>query len=332
MTQAQHPVYAQRIGELGLDFLVNYRIARLRTPKDMAGHSRLLSSELSKCQDLASLIQRIRLLIKLAIRDIGPSVENALSEPTSVLATAIERGADADGAFERWSQEVGAVLLTHEGDQPFIPMNLLEIQLSLGVDLLLDALALAHYGRNVVLRREFPIVFPAPLLLREELPPWGEGSVEVIEVGDLLFGHWAGNDAYLKEVLGDAWGMARFRWIHGPTGLRRNTLFAAGLAEALREAAPERFWEIIERIYRWQDNVGDGITRETVAGFPVDPYQVLERAKAPDIVERVKRDYAVVTTCAVSPSRPAFVIGRKLFIGEVEYPALAAEIRRLAAG
>ena len=332
MTQAQHPVYAQRIGELGLDFLVNYRIARLRTPKGMAGHSRVLSSELSKCQDLASIIQRIRLLIKLAIRGIGPSVESALSEPTSVLATAIERGEEADGAFERWSQEVGAVLLTHEGDQPFIPMNLLEIQLSPGGELLLDALALARHGRNVVLGRESPILLPAPLLLREELPPRGAGPVEVVDVGDLLVGHWAENDPYLKEVLGDAWEMARFRWIHGPTGLSRNTLFAAGLAEALRESAPERFWEIIERVYRWQGNVGDGITRETVAGFPVDPYQVLERAKASDIVEKVERDFAVVTTCAVSPDRPAFVIGRKLFLGREEYPALAAEIRRLAAG
>lgn len=327
----RHPVFARCLEELGREFLIEHEIARLYTPKGMAGHPMVLLNELERVHDMPSLLATLRLYSTVHGNYLGSQVKHRVEALNDVLGTALAVGDSPEGTFERWSQGVGEVLLQKEGERPFDPLLILERQFSMGGNGLRSDMALTRLGLCKVLGQDARVRLPAPVLVREEVPARGSGSVEVVEVGDLVFGGWAGGDRALMDALGDAWSAVRFRWIHGPTGYRAGSLFAAGFAEALREAAPERFWDAIEKIYRWQDDVGERITREVVRDLPVDPDRVLERATAPDIVAKVHQDQAVVTTCAIPPIRPAFVVGRKLFLGREQYPELAAEVRRLAA-
>lgn len=326
----RHPVFARCIRDLGTEFLIAHRIARLYTLPGMAGAPRVFLTGLAAIRDMPSLLATLRLNSSLDAKLLGAEAKQVVEQLNEALSSDVAKGEAPEAAFERWVQGMGALLLRHEGDRRFDPKILLEQQLSMGGNGLRTDMALARFGLERVLGREPEVQLPAPVLPRDEVPSRGEGRVEVIELGDLVYGWWAGGEKPLMDALGDARSAVRFRWVHGITGYRAGSVFAAGFAEALREAVPERFWEVIEKIYRWQNDVGARVTREVVRDLPVDPDAVLARASAPDIMEKVQRDQAMVTTCAIPPIRPAFVVGRKLFLGREKYPELAAEVRRLA--
>lgn len=322
-TAMTHPALISHLRELPLDYLIDHKIARLLPPVDAPLHDRFLERRLATVSDRASLIQEVETVADSAalhLDDSGP-----LDAALSLLPSPEGEGAPE---FGPWVEATGRLLVASLGDAPHDPSKPLEAQLSLLSETYRSALALARYGARC-LAGDAEILLPASLLLRPEVPASGDGTVEVVEVGDLADPEsWRGHDEARSALAGLP---VRWRWIHGPTGRHEASESAAGFAEIVREAAPDHFWEAVEQLYRAYARGETGHVSR-LPGVPAGGANALFLSLDDRYQDLVRRDAAVVNVCAVPPVRPAFVIGTKPFLGESAVEALPAEVERRAQG
>ena len=318
-----HPALARRLRDLPLDYLIDHKIARLLPPADWALHDRLLERRLAEAADRASLVESVESVADSAA--IHLEDEAPLEAALALLPS--RQGAGVPD-FSAWTEATGRLLLAALGDGPHDPARPLENQLSLLPETYRGALALARHGARR-LAGDDAILLPASPLPRPEVPADGEGEIEIIEIGDFADRSAARGHVRARTALAGL--PVRWRWLHGPTGGSEDSDSAAGFAEIVREAAPDRFWEAVEKLYRTYALGETGhVTR--LPGVPAGGADALFLSLDERYQEPVRRDMAMVNVCAVPPVRPAFVIGRKPFLGDGAVDALRAEVERLRKG
>lgn len=128
----RHPVFARCIRDLGTEFLIAHRIARLYTLPGMAGAPRVFLTGLAAIRDMPSLLATLRLNSSLDAKLLGAEAKQVVEQLNEALSSDVAKGEAPEAAFERWVQGMGALLLRHEGDRRFDPKILLEQQLSMG--------------------------------------------------------------------------------------------------------------------------------------------------------------------------------------------------------
>jgi hypothetical protein len=319
-----HPADIGRLRDLPLDYLVGHKVARLLQPLGAPLHDRFLIRRLAEVTDQRSLVDTLR-RVTLAVAEIEEGVEARAVEAAAALLPE-DGGAD----LAPWRSAAGELLCAGIADAPHDPAEPLEHQLAMATEMLRTALAVDRFAPGL-LSGKAVIELPAPLLVRPELPAEGGGPIVIVEIGDLDDYASAEGHAAARERLADLGDAVSWRWVHGPTGLREQSETAAGFAEIGREADPARFWEAIDLLYRSYARAETGRVRE-VPGVPAGSVDALLLALDERYQEPVRRDMVMVNVCAVPPVRPAFVIGRKPFLGEGAVEALRAEVERLRKG
>jgi hypothetical protein len=321
-----HPALIRRLRDLPLDYLIDHKIARLLPPVDWPLHDRFLAQSLAAAADRASLVA--------AVEEIADSAAIHLADPAPLEeALALLPSPEGEGApdFGPWAAATGRLLLAALGEAPHDPALPLEAQLPLPAATYRSALALARQGARR-LAGDATILLPAPPLPRPEVPADGGGEIEtpeIIEIGDFTDRSAARGHVRARAALAGL--PVRWRWLHGPTGRSEDADSAAGFAEIVREAAPDRFWEAVEKLYRTYA-LGETGHVTSLPGVPAGGADALFLSLDERYQEPVRRDAAMVNVCAVPPVRPAFVIGRKPFLGEGAVDALRAEVERLRKG
>lgn len=331
MTTIEQTLQASHVADLGLDYLVDHRLARLREEPSYPGYPRNLVRRLDEIRDSETLVEALREMTEDAAVLLGRNWEEELQQAASRLPEAAQAPRDLDASLAEWREAAGAILLRVLETMPFDPGRPLEVHLAPAESLLISALAVAR-RKPALLRGENPeILLPAQPIARDELPARGSGRVEIIEVGDLLESACAlGHEEVFAEL--EPWaGSIRWRWLHGPTGFHENSYFAAGIAEVVAEQDPAGFWTAIELLYDQRDIVEVGSLSQVLPGLRVDPLTLRERAVSPEITALVARDHTMALVCAIPAMRPAFVIGRKLFLRSGQADAIRAEVERILA-
>ncbi len=334
MTPADdHPAFATAFAELDTRFLVDHTLARLLEDPTARAYDRRLAERIAAATDLPALAAQLQPLLASA-RVMLPEHDDAWEALHGLLVQAGERGtplAARETALEAWRRDAELLLRRTLEGVPYQPREPLRPQLPPPAAALLDALATAERALAGMRGAAPELLLPAPVRVREEIPPLGAGPLEIIEVGDLHH-PWSGEGhAMLEWDLGPVARSIRTRWLHGfdpddPLGP-----YVASIGEVGLEVAPQRFWKIAVRVYGGYNDVSRRDLRTLASVIGISNAELERRVEDPAIRERVWRDQAMALACAIPLTRPVFVVGRRPFVGMGLAPSLRAHLERLAA-
>ena len=322
----KHPVQAQRIGELGADYLIDWvRTWLLRRPTD-PGYTPGFQERVARAERPGWLVRTVweelgaigRLTANLDLREEVGELQGALSTgsngiPIEVLAPVTER--------------LSAAVLRAEGNKPYRFGEALDSQVSgdsLGI---LRTLAMIRHS----LAAGEPVPLAAPLLPRDDVPCGGAATtgavLEVIEVGDLGDPFCRTGHQRVHAELDRSGVAIRWRWLNFSSvqHLEESERLGA-LLDAVAALAPNRFWDAVDRTCETTPYGAERVVPSVLAEAGVNGTALGSWLGDDSHHEGLRRDRRMALACGAPYLRPLFVVGRRMFIGLDAAPA----IRQLA--
>lgn len=306
------PFAADRLIDLGVDFLIDRRIASLLEAPGSGRDHKGLRRRFSRTKSVADYID-ITGQALARTRDLLPS-----------RATAVPALPDA---MQPWFDATALMVTESLGDKHY------NRALSLGLQVMdasepLTALAYARQGLRQLLDPAAPLLLAAPLVPTAGRVADGPGPVAVFEIGEPTHPFASQGHADARAALGPLKDQVRWHWIYGPSHEHAQSLAACCLVEAALEQDPTGLWTHAPDLMKQAMYLRLGHFEEVlrVIRWPADPRRAVARAQSDDIKARVERDLALLDAVGVPEIRPAFVVGRRVFAGRDAYSALAAAI------
>jgi hypothetical protein len=328
------PLAARFPSDLGVDFIIDHAIAGLHVPPGAPLGNRSLRRQLASSKDVAGLLAAIEVQSKVAVHDDDRKREWVRIQqllPSSAAPPALAAAADALAPWFTAAAELAMVPVRRAPPLAYgagAPVgNLLD-------PAVFGCLALARQGLRQLLDPTAPVPLAAPLPPVPGRVTSGSGPIDVFEVGELTnpfsgLGHQA-----VRARLGALDGRVRWHWVHGPSFEHPQSAPSARIFEASLEQDPEGLWPRAGQLYKAAIALRNGQYARVLEGlgWPKKVAKALARAESREIKERVSREAWRLDACGVPSTRPAFVIGRRLFAGEQCYDELVAHVQqRLAA-
>lgn len=333
----RHPINAASIGDLGTDYLTDWKRTRLLLRPADPGYDPVLRRWVQASPNLPALLVTLhgawRVVAQLSPnRHLRMRLETICGALPSDLSA---EGTDAqyDAVLDGWVQQVGALFMELQGERPFTPAQPLELQVEPDTFGLISLLAFVRQAQ-LAMQGQGEVPLAAPVLTRPALPALqpADGAMpvmDVVEIGDLLDPASRRGHQLLHGELRDLAVQLRLHWLHLP-GLHTlpASRHAAEIAEGVARQQPAAFWPAISRLYAGAAGGQVPPIEAVVKDLGVDGDLIAQQMRAGLLYPGVDRDLQMAWVCGIPYACPVIAVGRHIFVGEDQIRSLRREILR----
>jgi hypothetical protein len=306
----RHPSEAQRFGDLGAGFLVQWELSACARP----GSAGAAYNALTAIHSLKSAAE----LREWLCSPLDHPQAAKLRGYTALEAACADLPADGPIGPAWWDFQARseALLEAEVAELPFQPSEYISFQLESEVNCWINAVAVGRGGLAKLSGKPLLLDLPAPVRPRA-LPVWGHGPQEVVEVVD--FAAPAGKASRIRKELGEE--RLTVRLMVGGERSDAMQWQVAALAEAVAVLHPDQFWAAVDRL-RGAARMAPQAIPGLLAGLAIDRERVGALAAGAELRAGLLADMRMLDLCGVPPERPLFLMGTKVFTGAEGLEAL----------
>lgn len=330
----KHPVEAQRIGDLGVDYLIDWvRTWLLRRPTD-PGYVPGLIERVARIDGSSALLRKVwENLGALTTLSEDKSLRAELESLRDMLSGTRPAETPVDVVLAPVTARLSAAVIRIESERLYRFGESLDRALCSDAIGILRTLALIRH----CLAAGEPIPLAATLLPRDTVPasapPGNESAFEVIEIGDLGDPFCRAGHSRVRAELELTPVSIRWRWLYFSSAQHwRESERVGALLEAVAGVAPSRFWEAVDRVCHTTPYGAEKVIPGILAEEGIAPERVKQWLAEDRNYDGLRHDRKMAIACGLHYVRPLFVIGRRLFFGLDAATAIREFAETLPAG